>query len=114
MKRMFVFATTLALSAAPLFASAKPETVHISDPVMVGSQQLAPGDYKVTWAGTGPVVHITLSSGKTSASADARLVTTHNGDKGVMFANHGSQKVLEEIDLRSATLLLQNPELAEK
>lgn len=114
MKRVFVFASLFALSAAPLFASPKPETVHIGEPVMLGSTQLAPGDYKVTWVGAGPVVHVTLTAGKTAASADAKIVATHNGEKGVMFANHGSQKILEEIDLRNATLVVQNPEVASR
>jgi hypothetical protein len=114
MKRGFAFATMLALTAAPLFASPKPETVHIAEALMLGSTQLAPGDYKVTWVGTGPIVHITLTSGKTSVSADAKLVTTQSGNSSVMFTTRGDQKILEEIDLRHATLQLQNPEVAEK
>lgn len=114
MKRMFIFATALTLTAAPLFASPKPETVHIGEPVMLGSTQLAAGDYKVSWAGTGPVVHVTLTAGKKSVSADAKLVTPANNDPGVMFTSQGSTKILEEIDLRHATLQLQNPEVASK
>jgi hypothetical protein len=114
MKRAFAFATMLALTSAPLFASSKAETVYIADSMMVGSTQLAPGDYKVTWTGTGPIVHVTLSAGKTSASADAKLVGAQNGNRSVTFINQGSQKVMEEIDLRHATLVLQNPEVASK
>jgi len=114
MKRVFAFATMLALSAAPLFASHKSETVHIGDSMMVGTTQLAPGDYKVNWVGTGPVVHITLSSGKISASADAKLATAKNDGASVMFVTHGAVKTLETINLRHATLELENPEVASR
>jgi len=109
MKRVFLSAAMLALMPASIFASSKSQTIHISEPLMCGSTQLAPGDYKVTWDGSGPIVHVKLTSGRTSVSTDARLIAKDNqGQGGVVFGNQGSVNVLEEIDLRHSSLVLEN------
>lgn len=108
MKRGFVYAAMLALMPVSLLASTKPQTVTIVQPVMFGSTQLAPGDYRVTWEGAGPIVHVTILHGKTSATADAKLVTENNGQTGVVFTNQGATKIVNEIELRHVSLLLQD------
>jgi hypothetical protein len=113
MNRLFLLAAIFALITAPAFASTKSESVNIAEPVIFGSSQLAPGHYKVTWDGSGPIVHVTLASGKTSATADAKLVNADNTQTGVVFTNQGSAKILNEIDLRHVSLLLQKTTTAE-
>jgi hypothetical protein len=113
MNRLFVLAAIFALITAPAFASTKSESVNIAEPVTFGSSHLAPGHYKVTWDGTGPIVHVTLASGKTSATADAKLVNSENSQTGVVFTDEGSAKVLNEIDLRHVSLLLRKADTAE-
>lgn len=108
MNRLFVLVAMLALIVSPAFASTKSESVNIAQPVMFGSTQLAPGLYKVTWDGSGPMVHVTLASHKTTATADAKLVNAENRQNGVVFTTQGSAKILNEIDLRHVSLLLQN------
>lgn len=108
MNRLFVLAALFALIAAPAFASTKTESVNISEPVMFGSSQLSPGHYKVTWDGSGPIVHVTLSSGKTTVSANAKLVNAENSQTGVVFTSAGTAKILDEIDLHHVSLMLQN------
>jgi ATP phosphoribosyltransferase len=47
----------------------------VFDPVTVNGHQLAPGQYKLTWAGAGPNVELMiLSQGKVVATVPARLV----------------------------------------
>jgi ATP phosphoribosyltransferase len=48
---------------------------NVFDPVTVNGHQLSPGQYKLTWAGTGPNVELMiLSQGKVVATVPARLI----------------------------------------
>ncbi len=50
-------------------------SLNVFDPVTVNGHQLATGEYKLTWAGTGPNVELMiLSQGKVVATVPARLV----------------------------------------
>ncbi len=50
-------------------------SLNVFEPVTVNGHQLAPGEYKLTWAGTGPNVELMiLSQGKVVATVPARLV----------------------------------------
>ena len=53
MKRLFVVATMFAALSLPALAAKNSQTVSIPSPVKAGSTQLTPGDYDVTWTGTG-------------------------------------------------------------
>jgi hypothetical protein len=69
----------------------------VFDPVTVNGHQLAPGQYKLTWAGAGPNVELMiLSQGKVVATVPARLVElgqaghdnateSHKNDDGSQF-----------------------------
>ncbi|MGA8111790.1 MAG: hypothetical protein WBD46_08075 [Acidobacteriaceae bacterium] len=107
MKRLFVLAAMLTLIAGPSFASSRTETIAIGEPLMFGSTELMPGNYRVAWEGNGPTVHVTLTRGKVSATADAKLVTADNINAGVTFRTEGARKILDEIDLRHVSLLLE-------
>lgn len=58
------------------FAESKTEhNVTLANAVEVGSTQLEPGQYKVSWEGTGPSVQVEFQQhGKTLATTTARLV----------------------------------------
>lgn len=108
MKRMLVVAALFALIAGPSFASNKTQTITLYDSLQFGSTLLAPGNYQVKWDGNGPVVHVTLASGKHSATADATLVNAEHQGPGVIYTTRGAVKVLNEIDLRHVSLLVRN------
>jgi hypothetical protein len=114
MKRVLVVAALSALIAAPSFASNKTETITLYDSLQVGSTLLAPGDYQVKWDGAGPVVHVTLVSGKHSATADATVMNAEHRGPGVIYTTQGRVKVLNEIDLRHVSLHLADRQMAEK
>jgi hypothetical protein len=60
MKRLLYSALLLTLVSIPAFAAKNSSSVTFPDGVTVGSAQLPPGDYKVTWTGTGDNVQVTL------------------------------------------------------
>ena len=65
------------LLATAAFAAnnANKGSFNVFDPVTVSGHQLAPGQYKLTWAGTGPnVVLMILSQGRVVATVPARLI----------------------------------------
>src|SRR5271167_4421059 len=69
-----VLALLLATSA---FAADKANkcSVKVFEPVTVSGHQLAPGEYKLKWNGTGPSVELSiLSEGKLVATVPARLI----------------------------------------
>jgi len=71
---IFTFIAFLLLVAMSMSAADKnTTTVTISDSVKVGASQLAPGDYKVSWEGSGPNKQVTFTRGKTSVTAPATI-----------------------------------------
>ncbi len=105
MKSILKFAFVSALLVAPLFA-AKTTSVTISQAVSVGSTQIAPGDYKVSWEGSGPAVKVSLSkSGSAPIVLDGQLSAGQKGAGGVLVGNENGVRVLQEIDLSNATLV---------
>src|SRR5258708_14039753 len=70
MKKMIVLSFALLLSTS-LFAASS-GSLNLTQPVQLNGTQLKPGDYKVTWEGTGPEVTVSVMKGnqvgaKTSA-----------------------------------------------
>ena|SRR5579872_682793 len=65
------------LSTVSALARAKNQhSVEFSNAVQVGGTQLKPGEYKVEWQGTGPVVQVSfVRNGKTIATATGTLKT---------------------------------------
>jgi hypothetical protein len=115
MKRVFLYAAMLALMPASLLASSNSQTINIPQPLVCGSTPLAPGDYKVTWDGSGPIVHVTLKSAKTSVTTDAKLISKENQDPGsLVYGSRGSTNVLEQINFRHMSLVLENSQVASR
>ena len=107
MKRSLQVAFVSLFLVAPLFA-AKTSTVTISQAVTVGTTQIAPGDYKVSWQGTGPAVKVSLAkSGSAPIVVDAKLVEGQKGNGSVLVATENGVRVLQEIDLSNATLIFE-------
>jgi hypothetical protein len=107
MKRVYGFALALALVAAPAFASSNTQSVSIPSAVTVGSTQLPAGDYKVSWAGSGSIVQVTIAkNGKTIATAPATVVPERHAYNSVTTETQGSANVLQAIQLADARLVL--------
>ncbi|HEX4312216.1 MAG TPA: hypothetical protein VHZ25_19445 [Acidobacteriaceae bacterium] len=110
MKGFWKLSVVLTLLVAPLFAAKTSPTVTISQSVTVGSTQIPSGDYRVSWDGTGPVVKVTLAaSGKAPILLDAKLVQGQDGAGGVLVAVENGVRVLQEIQLKSASLVFGAP-----
>lgn len=110
MKRLLSFAFVLALLPVSLFASSKSETVTLWETVTVGSRQLTPGQYKVSWSGSGPKVQVTLAKDrKSSVTLDAKLVEAEHADPGVVVSDQGTGvKVLQQIRLKHESLIFDD------
>ena len=107
MKLYFGFAIILASLSIPAFAAKNSQTVAISDVVKVGSTQLTPGQYKVSWTGTGSSVQVTLAEkGGESVTVPAKLVQSKNGHVALLTNSVGGANVLESIQLNDLSLVL--------
>jgi hypothetical protein len=62
MKKVLVLSFALLLSTS-LFAGSS-GSLNLTQPVQLNGTQLKPGDYKVTWEGTGPEVTVSVLKGK--------------------------------------------------
>jgi hypothetical protein len=98
--------TSLVLSLAVLlttsvFAAAAGGSLKISDPATVGGKQLAPGEYKVKWEGTGDNIQVSILKGKdVVATVPARmrdLNQSSNVDAAVVRKNDDGSRSLSEI-----------------
>ncbi|ABF43560.1 hypothetical protein Acid345_4560 [Candidatus Koribacter versatilis Ellin345] len=95
------------LFTVSLFATAaKAETVHIYEPVTVGSSTLQPGTYDVAYSGNGSDVQVSFSKAhKQIAVAPATLVVKKNSDVRMALTKTDSgSKSLDSIDLKNGSL----------
>jgi hypothetical protein len=107
MKRFFGFALLLAAISVPAFAAKNSQSLNLAGSVKVGTTQLAPGDYKVTWTGEGAAVQVTLEQkGKASVTVPAKLVDQKNGHVGIITSTVGGVDVLQTIQLKDFSLVL--------
>src|SRR5882672_4604709 len=60
--KMIVLSFALLMSTS-LFAASS-GSLKLSQPVQLNGTQIKPGDYKVTWEGTGPEVTVSVMKGK--------------------------------------------------
>jgi hypothetical protein len=93
----------LLLLPASTFARDKNQgNLKLFDPVLLGSTQLQPGNYKVEWNGAGPTVNVNiLQDNKTVATTSAKLVGYTSGYDAVVTepaTDNAQAKTLEEID----------------
>jgi hypothetical protein len=115
MKRSVAFAMMLTILSAPAFASGNSQTVNVPEPMKAGSTQLAPGDYNVTWTGTGPNVQVTFAHNrKVIVIVPAKLVEEGNKYEGLLTNKQGGVETLESIQLRKVSLILEGSSSSEK
>ncbi len=107
MKRFLAYAIVLGSFAIPAFAAKNSDSVNIAQPVKVGSTQLAPGTYKVSWTGTGSAVQVTIEQkGSASVTVPAKIVEARNGHVAVVTDSRGGTNVLQTIELNKLNLVL--------
>ena len=105
MNCLAAFASMLVLFAAPAFgAGNKPQTVIIPENVQVGSTQLAAGNHRLAFTGTGSDVQVTLTqAGKTVLTFAAKVVEQRN-NPGVDLNTNAGVTTLESINLDMVSL----------
>lgn len=114
-KSCAIFLSFLLLATAVAFAESKTEhNVRFTDTVQVGSTQLNPGQYKVSWEGTGPAVQVEFQQhGKTVATTNAKLVEQNQKSPyDDVVTDKGQQaSTLKEIDFHNQkeALVFANP-----
>jgi hypothetical protein len=76
-------------------------SLQVSDAVTVSGKQLAPGDYKVSWEGTGPNVELKITKGKeVVATVPAHMVDLNRAasdNAAVVNNNSDGTRSLSEI-----------------
>jgi len=79
--RSFILTGLLGLFSVTGFAADNMKTtITLSQAATIGSTQLAPGQYKMTWSGTGSDVQVTLSQGKKAVvTVPAQVVQERTG-----------------------------------
>lgn len=115
MKRFFVSATMLVLLSAPAFAAKNSQTVNVPEPMKAGSTQLAPGDYDVTWTGSGSNVQVTfMRNRKVVVTLPAKIVEQANKNEGLDTGSQGGVEVLEAIRMKNMSLILESSPSSDK
>jgi hypothetical protein len=110
MKRFFVSVMMVALLSAPAFAGKNSQTVAVPSAVKAGSTTLVPGDYNVTWTGSGPDVQVTFAQGKkVIVTLPAKLVEESNRNNAELDTDSQTGvAVLRAIRTRNMTLLFND------
>ena len=109
MRRFLGVAVVCALFVTPLLAS-KTVTVNIPETVTVGSTHIAPGEYKLSYEGSGSPVKVTLTrAGSASIVLDARLVPGKNDNVSVTLDTIDGARVLHEIGIKTGSLVFETP-----
>ncbi len=97
----------LAALSLPALAAKNSETVSVPSPVKAGSAQLTPGDYDVTWTGTGPDVQVTFTRNKKVITTfPAKLVQGANNNVGLETDSKSGTEVLNAIRMHNMTLVV--------
>jgi hypothetical protein len=105
------FANNLVLGVALVLATnafaAEKASMKLFDPAVVGGVQLAPGDYNVSWEGTGPSVELKIAKGnKVVATAPAQTIELKSvppSDGTTTKANAEGKAAVSEIFFRGKT-----------
>ena len=115
MKRFFVFAVMLALLSAPAFAGKNSQTVTVTTKVKAGSAMLSPGEYDLTWTGTGSDTQVTfLQRKKVLVTLPAKLIEENNRNEELDIDSQSGVDVPKAIRTKTLTLIFKDPSSAEK
>jgi hypothetical protein len=109
---LIVFALSLVIPAVGFAATAYHKgSMEISNPTQVAGRQLAAGEYRVTWEGTGPTAQVAfLRDGKTIVSALARVKELNQKapyDSNDVATGPSGQKTLKEIQFAGQQYALE-------
>lgn len=91
----------LALLLATSAFAANKGSLSVVDPVTIAGKQLAAGQYKVSWDGSGSSVQLNIMQGKNVvATVPARVIELNNApnsDSAVVSSNGDGSKTLSQI-----------------
>jgi hypothetical protein len=105
MKRLLGFVMLFAAVSIPAVAAKNSETVNVPIAMNAGSTKLAPGDYNVTWTGSGSNVQVTFAqSKKVVVTLPATLAEQKNRNKGLETHTQSGSEVLDTIRMDNITL----------
>jgi len=83
--------------------------IQIYQTVYVGSTQLAPGEYKMTWTESGSNAEVTFSQGKkVIATVPARVTQVRSGYDGPALHTHGASNTLTAVELPKLSFSFTN------
>ena len=103
----FTFSTiALVLLSVSAWAGDKMKAnIQIDETVHVGSTQLAPGTYKMTWTESGSNAEVTFSQGKkVIATVPAHVTQVHSGFHGPVVHTDSRTNALIEVELPEVSL----------
>jgi hypothetical protein len=102
---MFTLATAVLLLSVSGWANDKMKAnIQISHTLQVGSTQLAPGEYKMTWTQSGSDAEVSFSQGKkVIATVPARATQGRSGYQSPALRIHGSNTLIA-VDLPEVSL----------
>ena len=84
--------------------------MKLDQPVNVAGTQLAPGQYKLTWEGSGQDVTVSFAEGnKAIATVPAKLVSNRANEEAIETSTAADNTtVLQAVDLKNITLQFEN------
>jgi hypothetical protein len=105
--------TAVMVFAIPALAFAGPKnsaSLNLEQTVKVAGIQLAPGQYKLVWEGTGPDITVSFTEGKkTVATASAKLVSNQADEEAIeTFTAADKTTVLRAVDLKKFSIQFEN------
>lgn len=109
-KSLFAAAMVLLIPSLAFAGPKKSADIVLDQPVNVAGTQLEPGQYRLTWEGSGPDVTVTFTEGKkTVATVPAKLVATRTDQEAIETVNiAGNTSVLRAIDRKNMTIRFEN------
>lgn len=101
------------LLVIPSLAFARPKdsaNVELDQPVTVDGAHIAPGNYTVTWNGSGPATTVRFAeNNKAVATIPATVVNNPNSEQAILTTTDGDGTVvLQAIDLKKVTIQFGN------
>jgi hypothetical protein len=103
MKRLLYSAAILTLVSLPIFAATNSKSFNLHQAVTIGSTQLPPGHYKVSWDGTGSNVHVTLfqknTYGARPLTVNANVVEDPVSHTGISVSRENNVNMLKTMHI---------------
>ena len=105
--------TAVMVFAIPALAFAGPKNsanFNLDQTVKVAGTQLAPGQYKLIWEGTGPEITVSFTEGKkTVVTVPAQLVSNQTDEEAIETLTAADKTmVLQAIDLKKFSIRFEN------